>query len=250
MKYPLIGLLLALISTSALAGVKKPPPPPPEPPPVTISDADATAGAHAGAEADAAADANSNATGGQANATGGAADATGGASNATGGNATGASSTTSYNSSFFALSRSQPGASGCWGGADGGGAGSSGGGFLGIHILNNECWASYLAEMERSVMIKARLNCGGKQYRNAVAFDSPRKTRQADCIAIVTDEYNRQIEHDDAIAQSLLLLQEIDRLEQTLLEVTTDLDTTIEKLTTCRIGNERATEAYLGCLKK
>jgi len=252
MKYPLIGLLLALISISAAATVKKPSTPPPEPPPMAVSESDAIATAKSGAKADAAAGAYSDATGGQAEATGGTSNASTGPVSATagGGDSTGASSQTSYDSSFFALSRSQPGASGCWGGVDGGGASGGGGGFLGIHLLNKDCWASHIAELERSLMLRARLNCGSRTYRKAVAFEFPKRDQQRECNRIVMAEYQAQIDHDNSQGQNVPLLQDIDRLEKTLLETSTDRDSVLSTLRNCRIGNERVTDAYRDCLSK
>lgn len=120
---------------------------------------------------------------------------------------------TSVNSSqFYALSVMFPQASGCFSGVQGGGNDNDQGGFLGIHILNTSCWLNQVASTERDIEINARLLCGDRKYRNAVAYDSPRKTRQADCIArktksgrdemaMLRDELER-VEHDNRVLQT------------------------------------------------
>ncbi len=102
--------------------------------------------------------------------------------------------TISNETNFFAFSTTFPQASGCFGGAQGGGGSGSGGGFLGLHFLNNDCWTSALAEAEASVDVRARLKCGGKKFRNAIAFDQ-RDDRQAYCVHYMAEVYTREIEH-------------------------------------------------------
>ncbi len=102
--------------------------------------------------------------------------------------------TISNETNFFAFSTTFPQASGCFGGAQGGGGSGSGGGFLGLHFLNNDCWTSALAEAEASVDVRARLKCGGKKFRNAIAFDQ-RDDRQGYCVHYMVEVYSREIEH-------------------------------------------------------
>lgn len=102
--------------------------------------------------------------------------------------------TISNETNFFAFSTTFPQASGCFGGAQGGGGSGSGGGFLGLHLLNNDCWTSALAEAEANVDVRARLKCGGKKFRNAIAFDQ-RDDRQGYCVHYMVDVYSREIEH-------------------------------------------------------
>lgn len=200
------GVLLIFIVSTVINPAWATGKPKPAPVPTSTSSADATAGAVAGAAAGALSGSDSSAAVGDVSAVGGDSLANAGGGGGGGG---GGGATLVDNGRFFALARSQPGASGCWGGVDAGGADGGGGGFLGIHLLNKDCWTSYLAEMERSVEIKARLNCGSKVYRNAIAYDvKGRKARQAACIRFVKAEYQRQIDHDNDLAQQLIREQE------------------------------------------
>jgi hypothetical protein len=85
---------------------------------------------------------------------------------------------------FYALSLMFPNASGCFSGVQGGGKEDNSSGFLGFHILNKSCWADKLASQEQDIEINARLKCSDRKYRNALAYDVPRKDRQATCIAM------------------------------------------------------------------
>jgi len=89
----------------------------------------------------------------------------------------------SMNSSqFYALSVMFPQAAGCFTGVQGGGTDNAQGGFLGFHLLNKSCWLNQVASTERDIDLNARLLCGDAKYRNAIAYDVPRKDRQAACI--------------------------------------------------------------------
>jgi hypothetical protein len=94
-------------------------------------------------------------------------------------------------SQFYALSLMFPGASDCFTGAQGGlqgvDADQGTSGFLGIHLLNTSCWLDKLASQESDIDINARLKCGDKKYRNAVAYDVPKRERQATCIRMKVD---------------------------------------------------------------
>lgn len=159
------------------------------------------------ARADAEAAARSDATGirGDVSAGGGDASALSEGSTATVGDVSGGSASTgdlsiggdsvSNETNFFAFSTGFPQASGCFGGAQGGGTGGSSGGFLGLHFLNNDCWTSALAEAEANVDVRARLKCGGKKFRDAIAFDQPRRERQRYCVDYIAEIYRREIAH-------------------------------------------------------
>ena len=159
----------------------------------------------AAATSTATATAESYATGVRGDVTGGEATAISEGSSATVGEVSGGDASTgdinvggdsvSNETNFFAFSTTFPQASGCFGGAQGGGGGGSGGGFLGLHFLNNDCWTSALAEAEANVDIRARLKCGGKKFREAVAFDQPSRERQHWCVNYVSDIYTREIAH-------------------------------------------------------
>ncbi len=116
----------------------------------------------------------------------------------------GNNNTTNNRSNFFSFNSSLPNASECFGAAQGGGGDGSGGGFFGIRMLNNDCWFSSLAEAEENVQVRARLKCASKMFRNAIAYESPRKNRQRRCIGFMVDTYVEQIQHERAQVQAML----------------------------------------------
>lgn len=197
MKRSILTLLAALLITTVQADDDDPPrnrPPDNRPPDRSMSDANADARATASADA----------TGVRGDVTGGEATAVSEGSSATVGDISGGDASTgdinvggdsvSNETNFFAFSTTFPQASGCFGGAQGGGGSGSGGGFLGLHFLNNDCWTSALAEAEANVDVRARLKCGGKKFRNAIAFDQ-RDNKQGYCVTYMVDVYSREIEH-------------------------------------------------------
>lgn len=105
-------------------------------------------------------------------------------------------------SQFYALSLMFPQASGCFVGAQGGAQDSDidGGtsGFLGFHWLNKSCWLQQQASVEQDIEINARLKCGDKKYRNAVAYDVPRNERQETCIAMKVASAKQQMDNLNA----------------------------------------------------
>lgn len=122
---------------------------------------------------------------------------------------------TENNSQFFAFGTTFPNSQGCFAGAQGGGSGSGGAGFLGFHYLDHNCWTSQLATQTRNVEVKARLNCSGGKFRNAIAFDQPKgqAKRQRYCVDYMVGTYNAEIEDmkryvDDAVAAGALQLRE------------------------------------------
>lgn len=135
------------------------------------------------------------------------ADSTGQATNEGNNNVTNAKTT------FFSFNRSMPAAGKCFGTVDGGGGSDGGAGFLGINYLNKNCWYAALAGEETNVEAKARLKCGSKHVRNAIAYDSPKKQRQRDCITFYRDTYIAQLtferkQLDDALAAQTLIIQD------------------------------------------
>lgn len=108
---------------------------------------------------------------------------------------------TNQESNFFAFSTAFPQATGCFGGAQGGGSSSGGGAFLGFHRLNTDCWLDSLAEAESSVDLRARLKCGAKKFRDAVAYDQ-KKDKQAFCVDYVIKVWKAEIAREQAVAKS------------------------------------------------
>ncbi len=135
----------------------------------------------------------------------------------------------SMNSSqFYALSLMFPNASDCFTGAQGGaqdsGANSGTSAFLGFHILNTSCWLDKLAGEEQDINLNARLKCGDKKYRNAIAYDVPKKERQSTCISMKvasgmalmnqhTDQLQRALDQANANKATLIDLRAIDNAE-------------------------------------
>jgi len=124
--------------------------------------------------------ATSDASGGDANADGGAATSDALASN------DGNTYSSEHRSANFYVSRSLPSISNeCGLSADAGGGEDGKAGFLGIQWLSHVCMMNGLAREEDNAELKALLKCESRWYRNAVAFDQPRKDRQAYCVMYV-----------------------------------------------------------------
>ncbi len=105
---------------------------------------------------------------------------------------------TNARTTFFSFNRSMPAAGRCFGTVDGGGGSEGGAGFLGINYLNKNCWYAALADAEQGVEVIARLKCGSKMFRAAIAYDSPRKKRQQDCVAFMINTYVEQLAFEHA----------------------------------------------------
>lgn len=166
---------------------------------------DSEATATARSDADAAAQAQAGAIAG-ANAEAGDSNAQSEASNE-GNTLDAGDTTTSNNSAFFSFARSMPAAGRCFGTIDGGGGNTSGAGFLGFNYLNKDCWYAALADAEQNVEVRARLKCGGKKFRNAIAYDQPRKERQPYCIAFMSSTYMDQLTFERQQIEEALLAQ-------------------------------------------
>lgn len=113
-------------------------------------------------------------------------------------NMAGGDTSVNFNSSdeFFAFSTGFPNASGCFTGGQGG----DGSTFLGLHFLNTSCWLNTLAESETHLDIRARLKCGDRKYRNAIAYDSKGIDRREACIAFVSERWLKEIQNEKEIA--------------------------------------------------
>jgi hypothetical protein len=108
-----------------------------------------------------------------------------------------------------------PNAMDCFTGVQGGAADEGTSGFLGLHLLNKSCWLQKQASVEQDIEINARLRCGDKHYRNALAYNAPRRERQAICIQMKVDSARQQMDHYRADMDELFRQQERDakRLE-------------------------------------
>ncbi len=196
--------------------------------------AEANAGAEAGASADANVTVNIDNTGGGADS-----QAAGPSLNST---QEGDTLTTSNESNFFALSTTFPQVSGCFKGKQGGAAGGSGGIWFGGHGLDLNCFLTSIAEAEPDIEVQARLKCGAKAFRNAIAFQEPKKNRQLYCVDFMTDSLRNELETLRERAE--YLLTEKERIERELTERNTTL------VRQCAEKLERSEEAWLECLAK
>ena len=92
------------------------------------------------------------------------------------------------------MSRSLPQiANKCGLSADGGFGDNGTAGFLGWQWIDHNCWMNALAEEESNAEMKALLNCESKRFRNAVAYDQPKKERQAYCVGFAKEIYLAEI---------------------------------------------------------
>ena len=83
---------------------------------------------------------------------------------------------------YLNLSMAEINIEGCMTGSHVGGGGKTGGALIQWAGLNIPCFMNEMAESERHVETRARLKCASKPYRNAIAYDFPKKERQAQCI--------------------------------------------------------------------
>lgn len=213
----------------------------PEPDPGAQADASADASAHAGAAAGASSE--SNITVNIDNG-GGSADAQavdGPTLNSTQEGDT-VSTSTNNESNFFALSTTFPQVNGCFKGKQGGAAGSGTGIWFGGHGLDLNCFLTMLAESEPDIEVQARLKCGAKAYRNAIAFQEPKKDRQLYCVNYMTQKHRNELQALRERAEFLLMEKE--RIEHELIERNTIL------ARQCADQLERSEEAWLECLAK
>lgn len=127
---------------------------------------------------------------------------------------------------FYSYAQSDRGAVNCFISADGAAAGNGKFGALGIYWLDTNCWMDAVAAEERDVEINALLKCGGKKYRNAIAYDQPKRDRQRFCVDKVMDSGMAQIREENA-----RLLDEIERVRR--------------KNEMCEEGIERCTETFI-----
>ncbi len=197
--------------------------------------ADAEARAHAGAEADA----NAQAEGGNAQA-----DAQGGqaSSSSSSDGSNNSTTSTSNDSNFFALSTTFPQVSGCFKGKQGGAAGGGNGIWFGGHGLDLNCFLTSIAEAEPDIEVQARLKCGAKAFRNAIAFQEKSKDRQLFCVNYMTAKHRNELQALRERAE--YLLTEKERIERELTERNTTL------VRQCAEKMERSEEAWLECLAK
>ena len=77
--------------------------------------------------------------------------------------------------------------------ADAGGGDDGTAGFLGFQWIDHDCFMNGLAEMESNADSKALLKCGVKKIRKAIAYDQPRKERQAYCYGYLKEIYLAEI---------------------------------------------------------
>lgn len=119
-----------------------------------------------------------------------------------------AGATNNSRDSFYAFSTTFPQAHGCFGGAQGGLGDGGSSGFFGFHFINENCWTSALAGAQANIEVKARLQCAGKVFRNAIAYDQ-RSDRQGFCVGYMIEKYRAEIEHANAQVESAVELGQL-----------------------------------------
>jgi hypothetical protein len=127
---------------------------------------------------------------------------------------------------FYSYAQSDRGAVNCFISGDGAAASDGKFGAFGIYWLDTNCWMDAVAANERDVEINALLKCGGKKYRNAIAYDQPKRERQRFCVDKLMDSGMAQIREENA-----RLVAEVERARK---------ETEI-----CEEGIERCTEAFI-----
>lgn len=127
---------------------------------------------------------------------------------------------------FYSYAQSDRGAVNCFISGDGAAAGDGKFGALGIYWLDTNCWMDAVAANERDVEINALLKCGGKKYRNAIAYDQPKRQRQKFCVDKLMDSGMAQIREENA-----KLMEELERSRR--------------ESELCKEGIERCTEAFV-----
>lgn len=140
---------------------------------------------------------------------------------------------TNARTTFFSFNRSMPAAGRCFGTVDGGGGSEGGAGFLGINYLNKNCWYAALADAEQGVEVIARLKCGSKMFRAAIAYDSPRKKRQQDCVAFMINTYVEQLAFEHAQFEKALAAQATLIMDHTTKETDRTTNTLTRVVETC-----------------
>jgi len=98
-------------------------------------------------------------------------------------------------SAFFMLSTTAPNIDGCITGKGVGLGGDGGGGLIQWATLNIPCFLNEVGEAERHVETRALLKCAAKPFRNAIAYNHPKKERQAKCITHVTRVWKEEIDY-------------------------------------------------------
>ena len=98
----------------------------------------------------------------------------------------------------------------------------------------SEAWE--VAEYEESVEVRARLKCGSKAFRNAIAYTSPRKHRQRDCIGFMVESMIEQLEYEQSKVQSMLDSQTLlinDHVTKETVRTTDSVTRAVESCTDC-----------------
>ena len=181
-----------------------------------------------------------------------AASATGG--KGYGGDSSGQQVSSTFDSTYIAVQRNLPRAIGCFGPVDGGGGEGSNFAFIGITLLNKDCFAQEVSAGYNDHMIKSRVECGSKWFRNAISFQIRRRDRQSHCVDWMMGRYEASVAHirneiakveaqreyEEAIANTK------DRMQQCHEDVKSLTARHVVSVESTR----RATEAWKECLGK
>lgn len=114
-----------------------------------------------------------------------------------------------------------------------GGGNDGGAGFLGFNWLNKDCWYAALAAEEQSVEVRARLKCGSRAFRNAIAYHVPRRDRQQTCISYMVNTYVEQLTYEREQMEAALAAQATLIMDHTTRETERSTDTLTRVVETC-----------------
>ena len=181
-----------------------------------------------------------------------AASATGG--KGYGGDSSGQQVSSTFDSTYIAVQRNLPRAIGCFGPVDGGGGEGSNFAFIGITLLNKDCFAQEVSAGFDDHQVKSRIECGSKWFRNAISYNIRRRDRQSHCVDWMMGRYEASVAH---------IRNEIGRVEaqrdyEDALTYTKDkmkacharVNRLTHKLEISEEQTRRATESWKECLEK
>jgi len=165
-----------------------------------------------------------------------------------GGDASGQTVSSAYESAYIAVQRNLPSAVGCFGPADGGGGESSNFAFIGLTLLNKDCFAQEVSAGYEDIQIKARVECGSKWFRNAIGFDVRRRDRQRYCVDWMVERYAMGVEYARQQVELLEYQQMLDGTRARVEQCRAEGDKLVHELGVSVEATRRATEAWQECL--
>lgn len=108
---------------------------------------------------------------------------------------TGVQNSSEDNSMFFALATNVPEVEDCIVSKQAGGFGQNGGGIFTWGNTNVPCLLAKMEKEEQHVEVKARLRCGIRAVRKAIAYYEPWYRRQGECIRFLRTKWEETINY-------------------------------------------------------